>query len=76
MRSGGDRRRAATSGPGTTGSRKSTAVLRPRSAIQSAEASTTDPEARFMRMPDGGTRPAYNVQLAADTESRAIVGVE
>ena len=38
-------------------------------------ASTTDPEARFMRMPDGGTRPAFNVQLAVDTESRAIVGV-
>jgi transposase len=39
-------------------------------------ASVTDPEARFMRMPDGGTRPAYNVQLAVDTKSRAIVGVE
>jgi transposase len=39
-------------------------------------ASTTDPEARFMRMPDGGTRPAYNVQLAVDTASRAIVGVD
>jgi transposase len=41
-----------------------------------ARASLTDPEARFMRMPDGGTRPAYNVQLAVDTESRAIVGVD
>ena len=39
-------------------------------------ASLTDPEARFMRMPDGGNRPAYNVQLAVDTESRAIVGVD
>jgi transposase len=39
-------------------------------------ASTTDPEARLMRMPDGGTRPAYNVQLAVDTASRAIVGVD
>ena len=39
-------------------------------------ASLTDPEARFMRMSDGGTHPAYNVQLAVDTESRAIVGVE
>jgi transposase len=41
-----------------------------------ARASTTDPEARPMRMPDGGTRPAYNVQLAVDIESRAVVGVE
>lgn len=40
-----------------------------------ALASKTDPEARLMRMPGGGTRPAYNVQLATDVESRAIVGV-
>ncbi|MCI0588404.1 MAG: transposase, partial [Planctomycetes bacterium] len=36
---------------------------------------TTDPEARVMKMGDGGFRPAFNVQLATDTESRAIVGV-
>jgi transposase len=41
-----------------------------------ARASATDPEARMMRMPDGGTRPAYNLELAADCDSRAIVGVE
>ena len=28
-----------------------------------------------MKMADGGYRPAYNVQLATDTESRVIVGV-
>jgi len=39
-------------------------------------ASTSDPEARIMRMPGGGYRPAYNVQFATDTESRAIVGVD
>jgi transposase len=38
--------------------------------------STSDPEARRMKMPNGGFNPAVNVQLAADTESRAIVGVE
>jgi len=37
--------------------------------------STTDPEARVMKMPDGGFRPAYNVQFATDVDSRAIVGV-
>ncbi len=41
-----------------------------------ARVSTTDPQARVMRMADGGYRPAYNVQVAVDTESRAIVGVE
>jgi hypothetical protein len=30
-------------------------------------ASTTDPEARVMKMADGGFRPAYNVQFASDT---------
>ena len=38
--------------------------------------STTDPEARRMKMPNGGFNPAFNVQLATDTASRAIVGVE
>ena len=37
--------------------------------------STTDPEARVMRMADGGYRPAFNLQLAVDTDTRAIVGV-
>jgi transposase len=37
--------------------------------------STTDPEARVMKMPNGGFNPACNVQLATDTGSRAIVGV-
>lgn len=39
-------------------------------------ASTSDAEARRMKMPNGGFNPACNVQLATDTESRAIVGVE
>jgi len=41
-----------------------------------ARVSTTDPEARMMKMPDGGWRPAYDVQLAQDPISRAIVGVD
>lgn len=38
--------------------------------------STTDAEARVMKMPNGGFNPAVNVQLASDPQSRAIVGVE
>src|SRR5271157_1091574 len=38
--------------------------------------STTDAEARVMKMPNGGFNPAVNVQLASDTESRAILGVQ
>lgn len=37
--------------------------------------STTDPDARVMKMADGGYRPAYNVQFATDVDSRTIVGV-
>lgn len=40
---------------------------------QTARASTTDPEARRMKMADGGTRPAYNVQFATDLNSLVIV---
>lgn len=36
-------------------------------------ASTTDPDARVMKMADGGFRPAYNCQLATDVDSRLIV---
>ena len=38
-------------------------------------ASTTDAEARVMKMADGGFRPAYNVQFASDTQSGAVAGV-
>jgi transposase len=44
--------------------------------VVEAKASTTDPEARNMKFPDGGYRPGYNVQFATDTESGVIVGVE
>ena len=43
---------------------------------EDTRASTTDPEARVMKMADGGFRPAYNVQLSTDVTSQVIVGVE
>lgn len=42
----------------------------------SARASTSDPEARRMKMGDGGTRPAYNVEFSTDLNSLVIMGVE
>ena len=36
--------------------------------------STTDPEATVMKMPDGGYRPAYNVQYSTACGSRVVVG--
>jgi transposase len=38
-------------------------------------ASTTDADARIMKMADGGFRPAYNVRLVSDVESQLVVGV-
>jgi transposase len=43
---------------------------------EQARASTTDADARFMKMGDGGIRPAVNVQLASDTPTQIITGVE
>jgi transposase len=45
-------------------------------AKEQARVSTTDPEARVMKMGDGGFRPAYNVQLGTDTQSQIITGVD
>jgi transposase len=44
--------------------------------IPEARVSTTDPQARTMKMADGGFRPAYNIQYATDTTSQVIVGVD
>jgi transposase len=41
-----------------------------------ARASTTDPDARNMKMGDGGFRPAYNVQLATDADSGIILNMD
>lgn len=46
-----------------------------RGRVTEPRTSTTDPETRVMKMPDGGFRPAYNVELATDAGSGIIVGV-
>jgi len=42
---------------------------------EEARASTTDADARVMKMGDGGFRPAFNVQFATTCEEQVIVGV-
>ena len=42
----------------------------------SARASTTEPEARRMKMGDGGTRPAYNIEFSTDLNSLAMMGFD
>jgi transposase len=46
-----------------------------RGKVKEPRVSTTDAEARVMHMPDGGFRPAVNVELATDVTSQVIVGV-
>lgn len=46
-----------------------------RAKVRAPRTSSTDPEARVMKMPDGGYRPAYNVELATDPTRGVIVGV-
>jgi transposase len=40
-----------------------------------ARRSTTDPDARIMKQPDGGFAPSYNVQVNADAANGLIVAV-
>lgn len=39
-------------------------------------ASTTDPEARIMKMADGGFRPAYNCQIATVAQGQIVVDID
>ena len=43
--------------------------------VTEARVSTTDPDARVMKMSGGDFRPAYNVHLATDVGSQVIAGV-
>lgn len=52
------------------------AAKKPATEQEKARVSTTDADARVMKMGDGGFRPAYNGQFAVDTETQIVVGVE
>jgi transposase len=61
--------------PAVAAAKARTASKRKGAAPKAARVSTTDPQARVMKMADGGYRPAYNVQFATDHDSDVIVGV-
>ena len=46
-----------------------------KDSIEKARASTTDPQARIMKVANGGYNPAYNIQYATTNKGKAIVGV-
>jgi transposase len=51
-------------------------AAKPAAERGEARVSSTDPEARVMKMPDGGFRPAYNIEFATDTAHLVITGVD
>lgn len=52
------------------------AVKKRNGSKNKARVSSTDADARVMKMGDGGFRPAYNVQLATTCEGQIIVGMD
>jgi transposase len=52
-----------------------TATKRRNQSKAEPRVSTTDPDARVMKMADGGFRPAYNMQFVTDVDSRVVLGV-
>jgi transposase len=61
--------------PEVAAARARTAKKRKKGEPKVARVSTTDADARVMKMADGGYRPAYNVQFATDHDSDLIVGL-
>jgi transposase len=73
-----DKDGAGKDGAGKDGAGRAAADAEAAAKKKPAEprASTTDPEARVMKMADGGFRPAFNVGFATDTRSGMIAAVE
>ena len=51
-------------------------AVKPADERGDARVSSTDPEARVMKMADGGFRPAYNWEFVVDAARLVITGVE
>jgi len=67
------RGRGASAGTAATG--EDTAATPQAKPEAEPRVSTTDPEARVMKMADGGFRPAFNAQLAVDADTQLIAAV-
>ena len=74
--------RAATQAGGDDkpppGASPPSADTNPKQQTQTPErrVSTTDPQARVMKMADGGFRPAFNAQLVVDADTQLIAAVD
>jgi len=69
------KRRGKSKDDDSQGGASATAVEQPK-AKSEPRVSTTDPEARVMKMADGGFRPAFNAQLAVDVPTQFIASVD
>jgi hypothetical protein len=72
---GAEAQGAAAQGAETQGAVAQDSQPQDTEAQRELRVSTTDPVIRVMRMPDGGYRPAVNVQLACTPQPSIIVGV-
>ena len=74
---GGGGGAAATPGAESVGANKpAKAAKAAKKTPPAPRVSSTDPQARVMKMADGGFRPAYNLQFAVDVDTRLIVGLD
>jgi transposase len=48
----------------------------PKKKLKEPRVSTTDPQARVIKMPDGGFRPAYNMQITSAAGTLIVIGVD
>ena len=73
---GAGRGHGGRGGGGAGGADAAARAAKPADKKEQAWVPTTDAEAHVMKMADGGYRPAYNIQVAADSAHQVIAGVE
>ena len=77
-KSGGPRAKSAKTSESKTHEAPTESDSKPSEGSKQTQTrvSATDPEARVMKMADGGFRPAFNVQLAVDEATQLIAAIE
>ena len=62
--------------PPASGEASASGSKKPDAKAPERRVSTTDPDARVMKMADGGFRPAFNAQLAVDAAAQIVAAVD
>lgn len=75
-RGAGDGTPPSAASPPPAASETQADAKKPDATKPERRVSTTDPEARVMKVADGGFRPAFNAQLAVDAATQLIAAVD